>query len=204
ATWGSRIQQNPPYAPPGAAVCSGNSYFYTITPQIRHMGWGQPAAGPGGVVHYVYAQHGTGADEGNIMYIRSTDSGLTWGTPIQLNTDTSLRAQWMPSMSVSPTGAVFVKWYDRRNTANNDYEIYGRASLDNGLTWQPDMPVSDVVIPQPIVQTSNCYMGDYDYHSSNGTTNQALVTWTDSRGAGSGGTQDVYFDKVPLVQGTPT
>ena len=109
----------------------------------------------------------------------------------------------MPSISASPTGAVFVKWYDRRDTANNDYWIYGRASIDNGVTWQADQAVSDAVIPQPIVQTANCYMGDYDYHSSNGITN--LVTWTDSRGAGSGGTQDVYFDKVPVVPvATPT
>jgi N-acetylneuraminic acid mutarotase len=200
ATW-STITANT-YPPPGNVNCSGNSYFRVITPQIRHMGWGQPAGGPGGVVHYAYAAHGTATDEGDIYYIRSTDSGVTWSTPLLMNTDGGTRAQWMPSVGVTPGGAVFVKWYDRRDTSNNDYWIYGRASLDNGVTWQPDMAVSDAVIPQPIVQTGNCYMGDYDYWHGDGTTVQGA--WTDSRGSGSGGTQDVFHDNIGLLQGTPT
>ncbi len=200
ATW-TTINANT-YAPPGNVNCSGNSYFRVITPQIRHMGWGQPAGGPGGVVHYAYAQHGAATDEGDIYYIRSTDSGMTWSTPLIMNTDGTTRAQWMPSVGVTPGGAVFVSWYDRRDTANNDYWRYGRASLDNGVSWQTDMQVSDAVIPQPIVQTANCYMGDYDYWQGDGTTVQG--SWTDSRGQGSGGTQDVFHDSISLIQGTPT
>src|SRR6266853_281863 len=39
-------------------ICDGlcdNTYFAKVNPIIRHMGWGQPAVGPNGVVHYVYA-----------------------------------------------------------------------------------------------------------------------------------------------------
>jgi hypothetical protein len=200
ATWATVTVNT--YAAPGEVNCSGNSYFRVITPQIRHMGWGQPGAGLGNVVHYAYTAHGTGADEGDIYYIRSTDGGITWSTPIKLNTDAGTRAQWMPSLAVTAGGAVFVKWYDRRDTTNNDYWIYGRASLDNGLTWQADMAVSDAVIPQPIVQTANCYMGDYDYWQADGTSVQG--SWTDSRGVGSGGTQDVFHDSISLIIGTPT
>jgi hypothetical protein len=198
-TWGAGVQQNPPFAPPGNVNCSGNSYFRVITPQIRHMGWGQPAGGPNNVVHYAYAAHGTGADEGDIFYVRSTDLGATWSVPLQLNTDATLRAQWMPSVNVTGGGAVFVKWYDRRDTANNDYWIYGRASLDNGVTWQADQQMSDAVIPQPIVQTANCYMGDYDFWNGDGNVVQG--SWTDSRGVGSGGTQDVFHDSANLPVG---
>ena len=96
ATW-STVTQGSPYPPPGNVNCSGNGYFRVITPQIRHMGWGQPAGGPNNVVHYAYAAHGTGSDEGDIYYVRSTDSGATWSTPLKLNTDSGTRAQWMPS-----------------------------------------------------------------------------------------------------------
>jgi hypothetical protein len=83
------------------------------------MGWGQPAA-INHVVHYVYAQCGQNAacdsatDHGDIYYIRSTDSSVTFGTPVKLNTDTGTATQWEPNLSVSPSGTVFAVWYDER------------------------------------------------------------------------------------------
>ena len=45
------------------------------------MGWGEPAA-YNHVVHYVYAARNTGnGDPGNVFYIRSTDSGVTFSAP---------------------------------------------------------------------------------------------------------------------------
>ena len=48
----------------------------------RHMGWGEPAA-YNHVVSLVYAQHGAGADAGDVYYIRSTDSGVTFSAPFK-------------------------------------------------------------------------------------------------------------------------
>src|SRR5439155_18039748 len=82
--------------PSDGSTCTSNSYFATMFAGYwRHMGWGEPAA-LNGVVHYVYAQHGAGADPGDIFYIRSTDSGATFSTPLKLNTDTTTRPQWQP------------------------------------------------------------------------------------------------------------
>ena len=50
------------------------------------MGWGEPAA-LNHVVSYVYAA-ADGTDPGNVYYIRSTDSGLTFSAPFQLNANT--------------------------------------------------------------------------------------------------------------------
>src|SRR5215468_6054285 len=84
ATW-TAIQQGPSFGAPGEPLCG---YFAAIPPIWRHMGWGQPAAGPGGVIHYVYAARGSNpGDEGDILYIRSDDKGDTWTTPITLNSD---------------------------------------------------------------------------------------------------------------------
>ena len=47
-------------------------YFAAMFPSYwRHMGWGDIAAGPNGIIHYVYTQHGTGADAGDIYYVQS-------------------------------------------------------------------------------------------------------------------------------------
>ena len=187
---------------PGDILCD-NPYFKAVSPIWRHMGWGQPGVGPNQVVHYAYAQHGAGADLGDIMYIRSTDNGTAWSAPLKLNTDATTRGQWMPSLAVSPSGSVFVAWYDRRNTANSDYERFGRTSPDNGVSFLPDMPVSDVIITQPAQTDPNvqaCYAGDYDYHSAG--TVKAHGAWTDGRDqVGGTNQQDAYYDQISFQQG---
>src|SRR5204862_248000 len=80
-------------------------------------GWGQPGA-INHVVHYVYAAHGAGSDAGDVYYIRSTDSGMTFSAALKLNTDATALAEWEPNLSVSPGGTVFAVWYDERNGGN--------------------------------------------------------------------------------------
>jgi hypothetical protein len=185
-------------------------YTTPVNGYWRHMGWGQPGVGPNNVVHYAYADRPGTGDPGNIKYIRSTDNGTTWSAPIQLNTDTTTRAQWMPSLAVNSAGAVFVSWYDERRTTGDNLERWGRASTDNGVTWQTDDVVSDVAFPKPLQPDPGiqpCYAGDYDYatFSNNGSGTNALTTWTDGRVLINGQPQqDVFFDKVFVVTGAPT
>jgi FG-GAP-like repeat len=188
---------------PGDSVCASNSYFAKMPPIWRHMGWGQPGVGPNSVVHYAYAGKGVNAtDTGDIYYVRSTDNGLTWSTPIVLNTDQAAggaKAQWMPSLSVTQAGDVHVYWYDRRNTTDGqNYQVYGRQSRDNGLTWLQDEPVSSALIAQPAQPDPDvqaCYAGDYNYASTSG--NRHYATWTDGRVQVAGvNQQDVFFAAV--------
>ena len=64
---------------------------------------------------YVYSQHGAGSDPGDVYYIRSTDDGFTFGTPLKLNTDATTRPQWQANLSVSPSGTLLATWYDGRD-----------------------------------------------------------------------------------------
>jgi hypothetical protein len=199
-TW-SQVTMGPRYNPVGDSGCASNGYFYQVNPIIRHMGWGEPAVGPSGVVHYVYAGAGTGQDHGDIFYTRSTNNGKTWSKAIKLNTDKDApnKTQWMPSLSATSDGNVTASWYDRRkakSACNNvgdpgcNYERVGRQSKTNGASWNSDITISTKVITQPAqddggVQT--CYAGDYDYNTAlnaadagNGT-GSAYVTWTDGR-----------------------
>ena len=202
ANW-TAIQQGPPFAPPGEALCG---YFAAIPPIWRHMGWGQPAAGPGGIIHYVYAARGSNpGDEGDILYIRSDDNGDTWTAPITLNSDAAAggsRTQWMPSLSSTPEGNLVATWYDRRSTTDNSYEYWIIQSSDNGQSWGADQPVSDTISPQPEQPDPNiqpCYVGDYNYQSA--VSSNTWVTWADGRVQVSGhNQQDVFFAAVPQIQ----
>ena len=95
ATW-ANTYTGTPFPGPGAVVCGDNPYFTCMFPDSggfwRHEGWGEPAAF-NNVVHLVYAQHGTGADPGDVYYIRSSDGGVTFGAPLKLNTDSTTHPQ---------------------------------------------------------------------------------------------------------------
>ncbi len=173
----------------------------------RHEGWGQPAA-YNGVVHLVYAQHGDASDPGDVYYIRSADGGVTFGTPLKLNTDSTTRPQWQPNLSVSPTGTLLATWYDARDSASCTrgspavpcYRMYSRKSNDNGLTWLPDDALSDVVAPLPAQPDSGIqatYAGDYDYGSA--ITSKHVTSWVDGRVAISGQSQQDAFTDRELI-----
>jgi hypothetical protein len=189
----------------GAGLSTSGYYACMYPSYWRYMSSGQPGVGPGGVVHYVYASHGVGADPGNIMYIRSTNNGSSWSTPIQLNGDTPSGAQWQPSLAVNARGKMMVTWFDNRNNimpaGTDTLERFGRASLDNGLTWGVEMPVSASfrrpLQPDPGIQPA--YVGDrHDAAFSNDNYgNVAYDTWTDGRVLINGSPQqDVFFDKI--------
>ena len=197
--------------PSDGTTCSSNSYFAAMfSGYWRHMGWGEPAA-LNNVVHYVYAQHGAGADPGDVMYIRSTDSGATFSAPLKLNTDTTTRPQWQPNISVSPGGTVFAAWYDARESTSCQkgnpgvpcYRVWGRKSTDNGVTWLADMQFSDVVTPLPAQPDGfivACYAGDYDYGSA--TTAKHVTSWVDGRvPINAASQQDSFTDSEPAGGG---
>jgi hypothetical protein len=200
--------------PSDNTTCSSNSYFAAMfSGYWRHMGWGEPAA-LNHTVHYVYAQHGAGADPGDVYYIRSTDSGVTFSAPLKLNTDATTRPQWQPNLSVSPGGSLFAVWYDARESASCQkgnpgvpcYRMWGRKSTDNGVTWLADMTFSDVVTPlpaQPDASIVACYAGDYDYGSA--TTTKHVTSWVDGRvPINNASQQDAFSDNEPAAGGTPT
>jgi hypothetical protein len=177
----------------------------------RHEGWGEPAA-LNGVVHYVYDQHGTGSDPADVYYIRSTDRGQTFSAPVKLNTDTTSRPNWQPSVSVSPSGTLFAVWYDARETTSCTlgdptvpcYRMWARKSTDNGATWLADMPFSDVVtpLPAPDLDLVGSYASDYDYASA--IVTKHIASWMDGRVAINNiSQQDAFFDSEPSVGGTP-
>jgi hypothetical protein len=202
-----------PFPGPGVTAVG---YFACMFPDNggywRYEGPGEPAA-INGVVHYVYTQHGSGSDPGDVYYIRSTDRGQTFSTPLKLNTDSTSRPNWQPNLSVSPSGTLFAVWYDARestsctlgDTAVPCYRMWARKSTDNGLTWLPDDMFSDVVSPLPGQNEPGIIpdVGAFDYGSA--IAGKHLTSWTDGRVAINGvSQQDAFTDSEPLVGGSPT
>src|SRR6266436_1155641 len=190
----------------GYFACMYNSPAYW-----RHMGWGEPSA-YNHIVGLVYAASNSGnGDPGDVFYIRSTDSGVTFAAPVQLNTDTDhTKAQWMPNLSVSEAGTLFSTWYDEtpRTAASCQpsspstpcYRMYSRKSNDNGVSWLPPDTLSDVDSPLPLQSDGNIqplYVGDYDYGSA--LLTKHLTSWVDGRVIIGGASQQDAFTDRELV-----
>ena len=219
ATWADAII-GPAFQSPGRAENSIFALAFSTT--WREFGIGQPAA-LGNNVYYDWAQCGQdvvcsdAADHGDIYFQRSTDSGVTWSSPLKLNTDAGTAMQWQPSLAATASGALYAGWYDEREAnGGNDldctvgdpskpcYRRWARVSLDGGATWQADQAVGDVVSPLPVgLQQNPIYQGDYDYIMSDGDT--IYDHWTDGRvPLNNTAQQDVFLDRITVQAFTPT
>jgi hypothetical protein len=107
------------------------------TPAIAVDNSGGPYSGNLYVVMYNW--------KGTFMQVqvaRSTDDGTTWSKPVPVAPGLT-HDQFLPWISVSPTGLVGVSWLDRRNDPNNiDYQAFAAISADGGLSFQPNVQLT--------------------------------------------------------------
>jgi hypothetical protein len=127
----------------------------------------------------------------DVMFSRSTDGGISWSSPIRINNDTGTSAyQWFGTMSVAPNGRIDVIWLDTRDNPGTFLSaLYYSNSKDGGLTWSPNVRLSDFFDPHVGWPNQN-KMGDY-FDMVSGV-NGAYLAW-----AGTfNGEQDVYFSFI--------
>jgi hypothetical protein len=127
----------------------------------------------------------------DIYVQRSTDGGVTWGSPVQVNEDPGSRHQIFPTIEVS-NGALHVAWYDFRNSAtpgNEALDVYYASTNTAGdayPTFSHNVRVTDVS------HNGNCLLfgggtaafhGDYIELDArwNGANHVVYVAWADHR-----------------------
>ena len=144
-----------------------------------------------------------------VMLAGSTDGGVTFSAPVRINDDANHQSKWhyFGTLSVAPTGRIDVVWYDTRNAANNiDSQLFYSYSTDAGLTWAPNIAVSDAFNPQAGFP-QNPKIGDYITIVSDNTGGNVAyaATFNVNPNAVGGHEQDVYYVRVsPSGGGTPT
>ena len=86
----------------------------------------------------------------DVMFVRSTDDGATFSAPQKINDDpvNPSKWHWFGTFSVAPNGRLDAVWYDTRNAANNtDSQLFYSFSTDAGVTWSPNVAVSNAFNP---------------------------------------------------------
>jgi len=126
---------------------------------------------------------GVNSGQGVEVYlIKSVDKGLTWSTPLKVNTDPlgTNKQHYLPWITVDPeNGNVAVIFYDNRNVSSTQAEAWCAVSGDGAETFT-DFAVSDVVFtPTPVPSLATGYMGDYLAIAAQ--DGMVYPCWTDTR-----------------------
>jgi hypothetical protein len=142
----------------------------------------------------------------DVMFARSTDGGANFREPVRINDDGNpSKWHWFGTFSVAPNGRLDAVWYDNRNANNLDSQLFYSYSTDAGVTWSPNVPVSDPFNPQEGWPNQN-KIGDYITIVSDETGGNvayaATFNFNPNRGQHE---QDVYYVRVfPTGGPTPT
>ncbi|RMD82732.1 MAG: exo-alpha-sialidase [Candidatus Dadabacteria bacterium] len=80
---------------------------------------------------------GTIGSDSDIVYIRSTDDGLTWSAPAPVNTNAASDSDGDGRADLATDGSAtwVVVW-------ENSFAVYAATSIDDGLTWSPPVLVT--------------------------------------------------------------
>jgi hypothetical protein len=86
----------------------------------------------------------------DVMFVRSTNGGQSFSAPHRVNDDpvNPNKWHWFGTFSVAPNGRLDAVWLDTRNAANNtDSQLFYSYSVDGGVTWSPNVAVSNPFNP---------------------------------------------------------
>ncbi len=113
---------------------------------------------------------------GHIVFSLSMDAGETWSDPTPIDQSPDQQGDKTPTVAVNKEGVIGVAWHDRTSDAERKCsDVFFRASLDGGKTFQPRVRVST---------TSSCpdSPGNQFPTGSNSTVGQRWPTGGDYMG----------------------
>ncbi len=142
----------------------------------------------------------TGASNGgDVMFVRSSDSGHTFSAPVRVNDDpiNHNKWHWLGTCAVAPNGRIDSVWMDTRNASNNtDSQLFYSYSTDGGVTWAANVAVSNSFNPFLGYPNQN-KMGDYITIVSDNTGGNVAYAATFN------GEEDIYYVRVAPPGGSP-
>jgi hypothetical protein len=161
---------------------------------FRSFSFPSIAADKSGGPHHgnIYIVWPAAPNDADVFLSRSTDGGNNWSTPIVVNDDGTTNAQFFPWVEVDPNGNVNVGFQDRRDDpADRHIAYYVARSSDGGVTFQPNVLVSDVTF-DPNTYGQGGWIGDYTHIAASDRTVHGI--WTDGRS----GNNNVQSSRVQL------
>jgi hypothetical protein len=202
------------FSVPQTAVVFNEIPFRPRNAFFRYWASGFPklAAGAGGELYMAFSGRPAEnpRDDGDVLFIRSSDRGTSWSKPQRLNNEKGDSLQFFPEIDVGPDGTLHAMWADMRDDPSQvRYHIYYSRSVDGGKTWgfeskelgfnAPDVRVTDFSSNPNRAFPSGLFIGDYFGMAA--TKGDVYIVWADSRLAEFGGVnQKIGFARQRAIR----
>ncbi len=106
---------------------------------------------------YIAYSDSAGPSDHDIKFVKSTNGGLNWTSPLRVNNDAAGKEQFFPWMTVDQkNGHIYIVFYDRRNYSNSATDVYVAKSTNGGSTF-----TNFVISESPFVPVGSVFFGDY-------------------------------------------
>jgi hypothetical protein len=127
---------------------------------------------------YINYSDSAGPGDHDVKIIKSTNGGINWSDPIRVNDDPAGKEQFFTWMTIDQvTGYLYTVFYDRRNYADANTDVFMARSTDGGNTW-----INERISASPFTPTSSTFFGDYNnITAANG---RVRPMWTRLTGSG--------------------
>lgn len=134
-----------------------------------------------GRVYVTWGDYRTG--DADVLAASSHD-GSRWRGPVQVNDDHTTADQFFPAVAVTPTGAVSIAYYDRREDPQNFLiNTFVSTSPGGSLGFPKSVKVtSEEFNPDADPSFGGAFLGDYIGNTA--AQHAAHPIWTDTRGLG--------------------
>ncbi len=107
---------------------------------------------------YINYLDSVGTRDRDVKVVKSTNGGLNWSAPIRVNDDPAGKEQFFTWLTIDRvTGYLYCVFYDRRNYADNQTDVYLARSTNGGTTW-----INERISSSQFTPTSNVFFGDYN------------------------------------------
>jgi hypothetical protein len=135
-------------------------------------------------------------DDTDVFVLYTDDQGQNWTGPIRVNDDSTMNSQMLPWLDVDQlTGVVAVGWYDARdddgtggagdtnNIPNDDVQFFATASRDGGMTFLPNVQISDGTSNESGAEPYPAGFANFDYGEYPGIAIRGAIAhavWADN------------------------